>query len=70
MRLAGHALIARGRAYVHPRCLHCQRDSWGKRPPGGHGCCECGALSLAHEATNAARQKWHRQHKAALAGAA
>lgn len=74
-RLAGHALAARGEAYLAPDCYRdrCstnlrqhfrQASELGEDEGGpGHGLCECGQES-PHTETRAQRRTWHREHKA------
>jgi len=66
-RVSGHGLPDEGRPVLKRNCCamddgtnHGQRNHYDAH---GHGVCSCGAMS-PHEITNAARQRWHRQHKA------
>lgn len=77
MRLKGHGLRHEGRALLDERGVPFgSRDAAGLyvEPRGdGHGCalCECGATSPVLD-SNAARKRWHRDHKTEMvkAGAA
>lgn len=61
----GHGLLHEGLPVLRMGCCgdpdtHGVRNHYDKH---GHGRCACGAMG-DHETTNAARQKWHREHKA------
>jgi hypothetical protein len=64
-RVSGHGLLHEGRPVLVAGCCgsldnHCQRNHYDKI---GHGICSCAALSPCED-TTAARQRWHRKHKA------
>lgn len=75
--LAGHALRARGEAFLahdcyRDRCVTNLRQytreasELGEDEGGpGHGVCSCGAES-PHVQTRAERRDWHREHKARI----
>ncbi|MEU4779246.1 hypothetical protein [Micromonospora sp. NPDC023633] len=58
-RLAGHTLRNEGRVY----------DLRGQRACCGPAFCSCGAQSDDVMHTVSARQRWHREHKAAVKAA-
>lgn len=75
--LAGHALQARGEAFLATDCergrcatnlrgtVHQENGADGSVSGAGHGLCECEALS-PHVDTGVARRMWHREHKARI----
>jgi hypothetical protein len=60
MIVKGHALLREGAAH----------DATGGNCSGkgyaGYGFCQCGARTPKLTASNAARRRWHREHKAAV----
>jgi hypothetical protein len=57
-RLAGHYLYAEGKPfYADGRRI----TTYGAQV--GHGMCSCGSVSDAVFDTDAARKRWHRDHK-------
>jgi hypothetical protein len=64
-RVSGHGLLHEGRPVLVAGCCgtpgnHGVRNTYDAM---GHGMCVCGATSPCED-TTAARQRWHRQHKA------
>ncbi len=53
-------MLAAGCCGLPSRSNHGARNRYDQQ---GHGICSCGAMS-GHESTTAARQRWHREHKA------
>lgn len=69
LRVLGHGLLHEGRPVLDQECCGLAGRTHGDRnhyDQHGHGHCSCGAMS-DHEITTAARQRWHREHKAAVA---
>jgi hypothetical protein len=67
VRVAGHGLQHEGRPVLVAGCCgvdltHGLRNHYDQM---GHGICACGETSPC-EATTAARQRWHREHKEAV----
>lgn len=68
MRLAGHTLVSEGAPHDSDGArINIYHPMW-QQPAGGRrlgcGLCSCGAIS-AWEQSDAARKRWHQEHKAA-----
>lgn len=61
--LAGHGLVSEGAAFRDDR----SRLRWNSVSGVGRGLCSCGVLSPVC-ASAAERKRWHRSHKAEVAG--
>ena len=73
MIVSGHGLQDEGAAFTSRQCTEdvCHKAPTVRRigtgtGGAGHGLCACGALS-EHLESGGARERWHREHKAALA---
>jgi hypothetical protein len=66
-RVAGHTLRFEGDSHHQPGCARCSALFPGGRTRDnhGHGKCSCGEYGPCDD-TNAARKRWHRQHKIAV----
>ena len=59
MIVKGHTLLREGAA--HDATGNCFDKGYA-----GYGFCQCGARTPKLAASNAARKRWHREHKAAV----
>lgn len=58
-QIPGHGLQAKGKPFIGGPG-HWRRPGWGI----GYGLCSCGEASPEQLDSDAARKRWHRQHKA------
>jgi hypothetical protein len=58
MIVKGHALLREGTAH------DAEGGNYFGKGYAGYGFCQCGARTPKLVASNAARRRWHRQHKA------
>lgn len=69
--LPGHGLRREGKPVLLAGCCGLASGSNDRHPNEydriGHGLCDCGATSPCLD-SNAARQRWHRQHKIDVGG--